>query len=92
MKVATNATCRFTKLIKDFSKDYLGSRRGIRPRPVRCLHLISVFLMSKKLLFGMSVINCSDCDSSGLGSPNSSWSIARLMEKEEEAKQTGEGS
>ena len=38
-------------LIEDFSKDCLGSRRGIRPRPVRCLHSISVFPTSKTLLF-----------------------------------------
>ena len=30
--------------------------------------------------FLVSVMDCSDCDSSGLGSPNSSWSIARLKE------------
>ena len=30
--------------------------------------------------FLISVMDCSDCDSSGLDSPNSSWSIARLKE------------
>ena len=30
--------------------------------------------------FLVSVMDCSDCDSSGLGSPNSGWSIARLKE------------
>ena len=30
--------------------------------------------------FLVSVMDCSDCDSSGLDSPNSSWSIARLKE------------
>ena len=30
--------------------------------------------------FLVSVMDCSDCDSSGLSSPNSSWSIARLKE------------
>ena len=36
---------------KFFSKDCLGSRRGIRARPVRCLHSILVFPTSKTLLF-----------------------------------------
>ena len=31
-------------------------------------------------VFLVSVMDCSDCDSSGLDSPNSSWSIARLKE------------
>ena len=30
--------------------------------------------------FLVSVMDCSDCDSSALDSPNSSWSIARLNE------------
>ena len=30
--------------------------------------------------FLVSVMHCSDCDSSGLDSPNSSWSMARLKE------------
>ena len=30
--------------------------------------------------FLVSVMDCSDCDSSDLDSPNSSWNIARLME------------
>ena len=37
--------------IEHLSKDCPGSRWGIRRRPVRCLHLISMFLTSKKLLF-----------------------------------------
>ena len=52
--------------------------------------LISVFQTSKTLLFRVvSVMDCSDCDSSGLDSPNSSWSIARLKEylrRKKEAK------
>ena len=31
-------------------------------------------------VFLVSVMDCSDCDSSGLDSPNSSWSIARRKE------------
>ena len=30
--------------------------------------------------FLVFVMDCSDCDSSGLDSPNSSWSIARLKQ------------
>ena len=46
------------------------------------LHSIWVFPTSKTLLFVsvIMVMDCSDCDASGLDSPNSSWSIARLKE------------
>ena len=38
--------------------------------------------------FLVSVMDCSDCDSSGLDSPNSSWSIARLKEYLRRKKRT----
>ena len=64
--------------IEDFSKDCLGSRRGIRPRPGRCAFDFRV--SDEQDVFLVSLMDCSDCDSSGLDSPNSSWSIARLKE------------
>ena len=68
--------------IENFSEDCLGSRRGIRPRPVRSPHLISVFPTrdEQDAAFLVSVIDCFECDSFGLNSLNSSCSIARLKE------------
>ena len=74
------ADCLAVTLIEDFSKDCLGSRRGIRPRPVRCLHSISVFPTSKTLLsrlryglfwlrffrFGFSKLKLEHCSSKGV--------------------------
>ena len=68
-------------IIEDFSKDCLGSRRGIRPRAAGPMPAFVLSVSDEQdAAFLVSVMDCSDCDSSGLDSPNSSWSIARLKE------------
>ena len=76
--------CAFLSLRGRFNRGLFQRLSGFETGHPAAAGPMPAFVLSvsdeQDAAFLVSVMDCSDCDSSGLDSPNSSWSIARLKE------------